>query len=103
MHAADGGQPAATLADAETSIEMPESWVPRLTVTRDMLDMRVPKGSKKTVYRFSEHELFALFGETSKFDGSLERLTVFADEEHQVKLEVCSYIAASALYSIGTT
>jgi len=85
---------AAAASDAPALIEMPESWVPRLTVTRDMLDMRVPKGSKKTVSRVSEHEIFALFGETSKFDGSLERLTVFTDEEHQVKLEVCLPIVA---------
>lgn len=82
-----------------TDIEMPESWVPRLTVTRDMLDMRVPKGVKKTVYRYSEHELFALFGETSKFDGCLERLGTFADEDHQIKLEV--RVAGSSDMSSG--
>lgn len=88
MCAADTTLDAAAAAENQATIEMPESWVPRLAVTRDMLDMRVPKGSKKTVYKFSEHELFALFGETSKFDGCLERLAIFADEEHQIKLEV---------------
>jgi hypothetical protein len=67
---------------------MPFSWVPKLVVPRDMLDMRVPKGAKKIIYRHSEHEVFALFGETSKFDGCIERLSIFQDEAHQIKCEV---------------
>jgi hypothetical protein len=70
------------------NIEMPFSWVPKLVIPRDMLDMRVPKGAKKIIYRHSEHELFALFGETSKFDGCIERLSIFQDEAHQIKCEV---------------
>ena len=69
-------------------VPTPPSWIPRLSVPRDVLDTRVPKGIKKIVYQFSEHEIFALFGETSKFDGCTERLTLFADEAHQQKLEV---------------
>jgi hypothetical protein len=81
----------------QPAIELPGSWVPRLSVTRDILDMRVPKGSKRTVYRVSEHDIFALFGESSKFDGCLERLSVFKDEEHQVKVEVRCLCTLSCL------
>lgn len=70
------------------TVEMPESWVPRLSVPRDVLDMRVPKGTKKTVYQYSELEVFALFGESAKFDGCLQRLSIYEDLEHQIKLEV---------------
>lgn len=70
------------------AIEMPASWVPRLQVPRDLLDTRVPKGTKKVVYQYSEHEIFALFGEAAKFDGCTERLTIFSDTEHQCKVEV---------------
>ena len=76
------------------SVFTPPSWVTKLAVPRDLLDTRVPKGTKKVVYQFSEHELFALFGETSKFDGCAERLTIFTDEGHQVKLEVCAAVCA---------
>jgi hypothetical protein len=69
-------------------VEMPESWVPRLSVPRDVLDMRVPKGSKKTVYQYSELEVFALFGEAAKFDGCLQRLSFYEDLDHQIKLQV---------------
>ena len=81
----------------EVAIEVPPTWVPRLTIARDLLDTRVPKGNKKVMYQFSEHETFALFGETSKFDGCIERLAIFSDEEHQCKLEVCALLASCAL------
>lgn len=74
--------------DICATVEMPESWVPRLSVPRDVLDMRVPKGTKKTIYQYSELEVFALFGESAKFDGCLQRLSIYEDLEHQIKLEV---------------
>ena len=74
--------------DVCATVEMPESWVPRLSVPRDVLDMRVPKGTKKTVYQYSELEVFALSGEAAKFDGCLQRLSIYEDLEHQIKLEV---------------
>jgi hypothetical protein len=79
------------------TIELPASWVPKLVVPRDVIDTRVPKGSKKVIYQFSEHEIFALFGETSKFDGCVERLTVYSDEAHQMKLEVRVVLARISL------
>lgn len=75
-------------APPAATMEMPSTWVPRLVVPREVLDTRAPKGNKKVIYQFSEHETFALFGETSKFDGCTERLTIFSDEAHQCKLEV---------------
>ena len=87
--AATGGRDVTDAPEAEVVIDMPGSWVPKLTVARDMLDMRCPKGNKKTVYQYSEHEIFAFFGECSRdWDGMVERLTIFADEEHKIISEV---------------
>lgn len=56
---------------------MPPSWVPRLQVGRDILDMRCPRGVKAVLYKRCQHEIFALFGECSRWDGMVERLTLY--------------------------
>lgn len=78
------------------AIDMPHSWVPKLSVPRDMVDMRVPKGTKRVTYRFSEHELYAYFGECSRdWDGMVEKLTIFTDEDHKEFLEVCKFFLSA--------
>ena len=56
---------------------MPPSWVPRLQIGRDSLDMRCPRGVKSVLYHRCQHEIFALFGECSRWDGMVEKLTLY--------------------------
>lgn len=56
---------------------MPPSWVPRLQIGRDILDMRCPRGVKAVLYKRCQYEIFALFGECSRWDGMVERLTLY--------------------------
>lgn len=56
---------------------MPPSWVPKLQIGRDILDMRCPRGVKAVLYKRCQHEIFALFGECSRWDGIVERLTLY--------------------------
>ncbi|GFH12468.1 uncharacterized protein HaLaN_08166 [Haematococcus lacustris] len=56
---------------------MPPSWVPKLSIPRDAFDMRCPRGSKLTLYHCSQHEIFALFGDCSRWDGMVEKLLLY--------------------------
>ena len=56
---------------------MPPSWAPRLQIGRDSLDMRCPRGVKAVLYHRCQHEIFALFGECCRWDGMVEKLTLF--------------------------
>ena len=56
---------------------MPPSWAPRLQIGRDSLDMRCPRGVKAVLYHRCQHELFALFGECCRWDGMVEKLTLY--------------------------
>lgn len=56
---------------------MPPSWAPRLQIGRDSLDMRCPRGVKAVLYHRCQHEIFALFGECSRWDGMVEKLTLY--------------------------
>ena len=56
---------------------MPPSWVTKLVIPRDCLDMRCPKGVKSTLYHRCQHEIFALFGECARWDGMVERITLY--------------------------
>lgn len=57
--------------------DMPPSWVNKLVIPRDCLDMRCPKGVKSTLYHRCQHEIFALFGECARWDGMVERITLY--------------------------
>ena len=59
---------------------MPPSWVPRLQIGRDSLDMRCPRGIKSLLYHRCQHEIFALFGECCRWDGMVEKLTLYEVE-----------------------
>lgn len=65
------------MAVVEIVPDMPSSWVPRLAIAHDMVDMRCPKGAKTTMYHKAQHEVFALFGECCRWDGMVEKLTLF--------------------------
>ena len=56
---------------------MPPSWVPKLQIGRDSLDMRCPRGIKTVLYHRCQHEIFALFGECSRWDGMVDKLTLY--------------------------
>ncbi len=56
---------------------MPPSWVPKLVIPRDAFDMRCPRGSKLMLYRRCQHEIFALFGDSNRYDGMVEKLVVY--------------------------
>lgn len=122
--AGDEGGP----CEGELLPELPPSWVPKLAIPRDVLDMRCPRvrgsmrprhgtlrsmqccasrrwlratqhapnahaplrpqGARTTLYRRCSHEIFAGFGECARWDGLVERLTVFADDARHVVAEV---------------
>lgn len=72
--------PLAELAEqAAGVVSMPPSWVPKLILTQKQFDMRCPRGTRSTVYRKCVHDVFAHFGEAARWDGLLERLTLFQD------------------------
>eukprot|EP00879_Flechtneria_rotunda_P024804 GHRR01026321.1.p1 GENE.GHRR01026321.1~~GHRR01026321.1.p1 ORF type:complete len:382 (+),score=116.83 GHRR01026321.1:1409-2554(+) len=75
-------------ADGDLLPDMPPSWVPKLTIPRDMLDMRCPRGARTTLYKRCAHDIFAGFGECARWDGLVERLTLYADDARHVVVEV---------------
>ena len=72
-----------------SSVDMPESWVQQLKISPEQYDMRCHRGMKVVNYRKCVHEVFARYGEYARWDGMVERLTLFADEEcsqvHEVR------------------
>ncbi|GFR42728.1 hypothetical protein Agub_g3646 [Astrephomene gubernaculifera] len=66
--------------EADVVPDIPPSWVPKLTIPRDAFDMRCPRGSKLTLYRRCQHEIFARFGDCSRWDGMVEKLVLYADD-----------------------
>lgn len=65
---------------------MPPSWVPRLQIGRDSLDMRCPRGVKTVLYHCCQHEMFALFGECCRWDGMVEKLTLYEVNDQRVQI-----------------
>jgi hypothetical protein len=55
----------------------PPSWVPALAVPRERMDLRCPRGGKLVLYARAQAELFAWFGECARWDGMVQRVTVF--------------------------
>lgn len=50
--------------------------------------MRCPKGVKVIQYYKTVHELFATFGECARWDGLVEKITLYEDETCLVPVEV---------------
>lgn len=48
----------------------------------------VSQGAKLTLYRRCQHEIFARFGDCSRWDGMVERLVLYADEERTAVVEI---------------
>lgn len=67
---------------------MPPSWVTKLRIPQDVLDMRCPKGVKVIQYYKCVHEKFANFGECARWDGLVEKITMYDDETCLVPIEV---------------
>ena len=59
---------------------MPPSWVPKLAIAQDRFDIMCPRGYKITRYHRCTHEVFARFGECSRWDGQIQRLCTFSDD-----------------------
>ena len=75
---------------------MPPSWVPRLQIGRDSLDMRCPRGIKTVLYHKCQHEIFALFGECSRWDGMVEKLTLY-EVGHRTVLLCCGMLCCAVV------
>lgn len=72
---------------------MPPRWVPKLTILPDQFDTRCPKGQKLIHYRQCTHEVFAKFGECSRWDGMVERLILFEDPQCQSVKQCMEFFA----------
>ena len=90
----EGGADAASEAPSEglddpdrIVVEMPPSWVPKLRISRENFDTMCPRGQKITKYLKCTHEIFAVFGECSRWDGLTQRLCTFADKACTIKEE----------------
>jgi hypothetical protein len=46
------------------------------------------QGSKLSMYHRAQHEIFAHFGECSRWDGMVERLILYSDDEHTAIAEI---------------
>ena len=92
---AEGGGDAASYVQSEgmseepdrVVVEMPPSWVPKLRISRENFDTMCPRGQKITKFLKCTHEIFAVFGECSRWDGLTQRLCTFADKACTLKEE----------------
>lgn len=68
------------------SMEMPPSWVAKLTMERERFQARCPSGHRLTVYRKARLERYSPY---AREDGLIERITIFTDvdmlDEHEVR------------------
>ena len=73
------------------NIDMPKSWCSAIQIPQDIFDLRCPKGSKETKYYRCIHEVFARFGDTARWDGMVERLIIFQDDDYEKIEETREY------------
>lgn len=73
--------------DVEPTLEMPASWVPKMVIAQEDFDTTCPRGHKTTRYHRCIHELFAVFGPCSRWDGLVEKLCTFSDDACKNKSE----------------
>ena len=73
--------------DVEATLEMPASWVPKMVIAQEDFDTTCPRGHKTTRYHRCIHELFAVFGPCSRWDGLVEKLCTFSDDACKNKSE----------------
>ena len=53
------------------------SWAPPLPVTQEQLDVRCPGGHRATRYARCLHEIFAVHGDSSRWDGLIDKRTLY--------------------------
>ncbi|EFJ23290.1 flagella associated protein 50 [Selaginella moellendorffii] len=70
---------------------LPPSWVPKLEISMEAFVTRCPKGMKKTHYDKCTHEMYAFYGDYVRWDGLIERLHFYADNDRRILLECHDY------------
>ena len=85
------GESEDALTSSKFNIDMPKSWCASIQIPQDIFDLRCPKGSKERRYYKCIHEVFAMFGDTARWDGMIERLIIFQDEEYEKIEETREY------------
>ncbi|KAI8610112.1 hypothetical protein BC830DRAFT_1147299 [Chytriomyces sp. MP71] len=71
-------------ADLEI-LDLPPSWVDRISITKEQFESKCPSGSKSVLYRNARVETFA---EYHRMDGMVSRYTFFADEAREFYGEI---------------
>ncbi|KAJ3080287.1 hypothetical protein HK102_003163, partial [Quaeritorhiza haematococci] len=69
-------------------LDLPRSWVERLTVGKEMFESLCPAGKKVVTYRNARHEIFA---EYHRQDGMVARITLFSDPDTDFLGEIREY------------
>ena len=79
--------------ESRFAADIPRSWCKDIQIAQDIFDLRCPKGSRTTRYHKCIHELFSMFGDTSRWDGMTERLSIFQDEAYEKVEETREYFS----------
>ncbi|KAI9350126.1 hypothetical protein BDR26DRAFT_851892 [Obelidium mucronatum] len=66
-------------------LDLPPSWVDRITITKEQFESKCPSGSKTMLYRNARVETFA---EYHRMDGMISRYTFFAEEAREFYGEI---------------
>ncbi|KAJ3112094.1 hypothetical protein HK100_002455 [Physocladia obscura] len=66
-------------------LDLPPSWVDRISLTKEQFESRCPSGSKSVLYKNARAETFA---EYHRLDGMVSRYTFFADETKEFYGEI---------------
>ncbi|KND01180.1 uncharacterized protein SPPG_04271 [Spizellomyces punctatus DAOM BR117] len=66
-------------------LDLPPSWVEKLSVSKEDFESRCPLGAKTVLYKNARHEVFAEYFRT---DGMVSRTTFFADESRGFNGEI---------------
>ncbi|KAH7425775.1 hypothetical protein KP509_11G070000 [Ceratopteris richardii] len=70
---------------------LPASWVPVLNISIDAYITRCPQGVKKTHYYRCTHELYSFYGDFVRWDGLIERMILYHDDERTSVFEIHDY------------
>ncbi|KAJ3300534.1 hypothetical protein HK104_010476 [Borealophlyctis nickersoniae] len=66
-------------------LDLPPSWVEKISITKEQFETRCPSGSKSVTYRNARCETFA---EYHRADGMVSRITFFADDSKDFNGEI---------------
>ncbi|MCO5557143.1 hypothetical protein L7F22_010700 [Adiantum nelumboides] len=70
---------------------LPASWVTQLKIPMEAYVTRCPKGVKKTHYYRCTHELYSFYGDFVRWDGLIERIILYEDDERTNVVEIHDY------------